>query len=118
MLYVPVARSQEHIPTDASLAFSRERSDGSVPYKINNRLTLLEYLVFLIDLAHHAVSDRVSELSINVLPLTSNSLNAARLFNPCTLASRENESLPCRLCHLWDDEEDEARRLSLVDRAW
>ena len=36
---------------------------------------------------------------------TSRSLKAALLFNPWTLASRANESLPCLLFHLVEDED-------------
>lgn len=38
-------------------------------------------------------------------PLTSSSLNAARLFSPCTFASRANWSRPCRDFHRVEDED-------------
>lgn len=71
--------------------------------QIDNCLPITKDFVFLIDLKD---SVRPSPLAKQSSRLTSSNLNAARLFNPWTLALIANLSFPCRLCHRLDDEDE------------
>lgn len=75
-------------------------------YKIHYRLALFEYFVLCVDLELRiSYCSRRSKYQV-ASSHTSKSLKAALLFSPSSFALRANESLPCLLFHLVEEEEE------------
>lgn len=89
---VPDTMILVHNPEGDALAYIKRGSEHGIAYEVDDSLPRLEESVLLI---HLRSTEEMSYISLQRTSLksrktgnTCNSLNAARLFNPCTRASR------------------------------